>query len=123
MPFRRTDWPRVAILVEDSRWLPSARRFLLHHHGVGADGEGGAGEDADALVVLHHAGEAGAGLRGTGEEQRLAGDDVAGAHGVAIHGAGVEGRLGVLGEERARAGRGLWARARGRFRAAASGCA
>ncbi len=68
------------------------------------------------------AGEARAGLRRAGEEQGPAGDDVCGAHRVAVHGAGVERGLGVFCDQRLVEDAAVGARQREWFRAGASGC-
>src|SRR5690606_18554299 len=75
-------------------------RPFLNDHGIGADRQRRPGEDAHALARLHHPGEAGAGLRGAGKFQGATRCYIGRANGVAVHGARIEGRLVVPGDQR-----------------------
>ena len=72
---------------------PSRVGVLLDQDRVGAVRHRRAGEDAHRLAGAERAGEALAGARHADDLKRRAGRRLGGAHGVAVHGGGGEGRL------------------------------
>ena len=91
----------VDAAVADRHLGAVALGVLLDDDGIGAGGNGRAGEDAHGLPRATRAGEGmpGGGLADHGERGgELA--DVGAAHGIAVHGRGIERRLRQAGGQR-----------------------
>ena len=77
-----------------------SRDMFLQHDGIRPFGHGRAGKNADGLFGFEVACEGLTRDRFPDHLQRLAGVKILRAHGIAIHGRSVEGRLGAQGAER-----------------------